>query len=75
MKIKVKDNIALERDMGSNAIINVDSSAYAAVLAKRKATAEAQIKVNALEEEVLQLKESQQQLQETVNKLISLLDK
>jgi len=75
MKIKVKDSTALERDVGSNAIINVDGSAYAAVLAKRKATAEARSKVNALEEEVSHLKESQRQLQETVNKLISLLDK
>jgi hypothetical protein len=75
MKIKVKDNTGLERDVSSNAIINVDGSAYAAVLAKRKAMAEAQSKMNGLEEEVAFLKESQRQLQETVNKLISLLDK
>jgi hypothetical protein len=75
MKIKVKDSTALERDVCSNAIINVDVSAYAAIIAKRKATAEARSKINTLEEEVLQLKESQRQLHETVNKLISLLDK
>lgn len=75
MKIKVKDNTSLERDVSSNAIINVDGSAYAAVIAKRKATAEARSKVNALEEEVSCLKEAQRQLQETVNKLISLINK
>jgi hypothetical protein len=75
MKIKVKDSTALERDVGSNAIINVDGTAYAAIIAKRKAVAQSKIKIASLEEEVSHLKESQRQLQETVNKLISLLDK
>jgi len=75
MRIKVKDSTALERDTSSNAIINTDCTAYAAIIAKRKATEEARIKIISLEDEIVQLKQAQQQLQETVNKLIALLDK
>jgi hypothetical protein len=74
-RLKVKDNLMLERDCNTNAIINTDNTAYTQMLNKINEHRQNVQRLNSIEDEIKNLKDSQCQLVDKLNTIISLLDK
>ena len=74
-RLKVKDNLMLERDCNTNAIINTDHNAYDQMLNKINEHRQNVQRLNGIEDDIKSLKNSQSQLVDKLNIIISLLDK
>ena len=74
-RLKVKDNLTLERDCNTNAIINTDHNAYEQTLKKINEYKQNAERLNCMENDIKSLKDSQGQLVDKLNIIISLLDK
>ena len=74
-RLKVKDNLMLERDCNTNAIINTDHNAYDQMLNKINEHRQNVQRLNGIEDDIKSLKDSQSQLVDKLNIIISLLDK
>ena len=57
MRLKVKENTALERDARSNAILNSDSAGYSAALMRKKYHSNTSKEVANLKSEISELKD------------------
>lgn len=68
MRVKVQNEIALERDMGSRAIINTDIDAYNKYMARKQAKEEEKRELDNLKNEVRELKEMVQNLLGNIKK-------
>lgn len=74
-RLKVKDNLTLERDCNTNAIINTDYNAYDQMLNKINEHRQNSQRLKCMEDDIKNLKDSQCQLVDKLNIIISLLDK
>jgi|688.fasta_scaffold1908214_1 hypothetical protein len=71
-RLKVKDNLTLERDLSTNAIINTDVSSYESMLVRRKAFFEKDAQIASLQNDVDDLKAMHTQMAEQIQKLITI---
>ena len=71
-RLKVRDNLTLERDLSTNAIINTDSSSYESMLVRRKAFLEKDAQIASLQNDVDSLKAMHAQMAEQIQKLITI---
>lgn len=74
-RLKVKDNLTLERDCNTNAIINTDHNAYDHAINKINEHRQNAQRLSNMENDIKNLKNSQCQLVDKLNIIISLLDK
>lgn len=72
MRLKVKDNLKLERDVSTNAIINTDVSSYETAILRRAAFLKKDVQIAALQTSVETLQTQHAAMQEQIEKLITI---
>ncbi len=71
-RLKVKDDLTLERDLATNAIINTDVGAYESMMQRRRLFLEKDEKIKTLQCDISALKIAHHQMQEQIQKLIAI---
>lgn len=74
-RLKVKDKPGLERDSFSKAVINTDRSNYAAARARKKMLAAKEERIQSLEVDIAELKNSYESLLTLVKSIAKTRDK
>jgi hypothetical protein len=62
MKIRIEDNINLERDLSSKAVINNNVSGYKARLKQKKLAEENQLEIDSLKRDITEIKSMLKQI-------------